>query len=61
MEVTFICFDLIFRQERINIIELEINNPDDTQRAPDDEAYLTPVNNSVDVNIGSVHYYSTID
>ena len=43
------------------MIELEINNADDSQRARDDEAYLTPVNNSVDVNIGSVHYYSTID
>ena len=43
------------------MIELEINNADDYQRATDEEAYLTPVNNSVDVNIGSVHYYSTID
>ena len=43
------------------MIELEINNADDNQRVPDEEAYLTPVNNSVDVNIGSVHYYSTID
>ena len=43
------------------MIELEVNNAHESQRAPDDEAYLTPVNNSVDVNNGSVHYYSTID
>ena len=30
------------------MIELEVNNAHESQRAPDDEAYLTPVNNSVD-------------
>ena len=28
--------------------ELEVNNPDDNQRASYDEVYLVPVNNSVD-------------
>ena len=30
------------------MIELEVNNPNENQRAPYDEAYLIPVNNSVD-------------
>ena len=29
-------------------MELEVNNPDENQRASYDEAYLIPVNNSVD-------------
>ena len=38
---------LFFRQERRNMIELEVNNPNENQRAPYDEAYLIPMNNSV--------------
>ena len=43
------------------MIELEVNNPDENQMASYDEAYLIPVNNSVDVNNGSAHFYSTAD
>ena len=41
------------------MIELEVNNPNENQRAPYDEAYLIPMNNSV--NNPDEHQWGSYD